>query len=88
MNPIFIAFCLALLCVMALIVFTLIGFKYVEDEEYITFLSGFLICCITLFLILIPVTACTWESSEERYRDCMYKVNNIQYCTNRYLIKE
>lgn len=88
MNPIFIAFCLAILFVMVLIVFTLIGFKHVEDEEDITFLSGILIGCITLFLILIPVTACTWESNEEQYRDCMYKVENTQYCTNEYLIKE
>lgn len=88
MNPIFIAFCLATLFVVVLIVFALIGFKYIHDEEYITFLSGFLIGCITLFLILIPVTAYAWKSKEEQYSDCMYKVNNIQYCTNRYLIKE
>lgn len=88
MNPVFIAFCLATLFVMVLIVFALIGFKYIHDEEYITFLSGFLVCCITLFLILIPVTACTWESNEEQYRDCMYKVENTQYCTNEYLTEE
>ena len=88
MNPVFIAFCLATLLIMVLIVFALIGFKYIHDEEYITFLSGFLVCCITLFLILIPVTACAWKSSEEQYRDCMYKVENTQYCTDKYLIKE
>lgn len=87
MNPVFISFCLVTLFVMVLIVFALIGFKHIHDEEYITFLSGFLACCITLFLILIPVTACTWESSEEQYKDCMNKVKNIQYCTDRYLIK-
>lgn len=88
MNPVFIAFCiLTVLSAIGFITIT-IGIKYINDEAYKEILLGSLILWGGMFILFIFLSACAWKSSEEQYSDCMYKVNNTQYCTNEYLTKE
>lgn len=87
MNPVFIAFCI--LTVLSAIGFitTTIGIKCINNEDYKEILLGSLVLWGGTFILFIFLSACAWKSKEEQYQYCMYKVNNIQYCTDRYLIK-
>lgn len=89
MNSIFIMFCaLTILSLIAFII-TIVLVKYLKlDTVNKELLAHSLIFWIFLFGIFIAMLGCTWKSNEELYKDCINKVNNTQYCSNKYLTKE
>ena len=81
MNSVFIAFCIITSLMLVLIIALLIGIYCIDDEELLNFLIRSLIGCTLIFLILIPVTACTWKSNEDLYMGCKLKTDNKEYCS-------
>lgn len=89
MNSVFIMFCvLDVSCLMAFIT-TIILIKHLKlDTVNKELLSHSLIFWILLFGVFIAMSGCAWKSNEELYKDCVDKVKDVQYCTNKYLTKE
>lgn len=89
MNSVPIMFCvLTILSLMAFIITVILINRLKLDDVNKELVSHSLIFWILLFGICIAMVGYTWQSDEELYKDCMNKVKNVQYCTDKYLIKE
>ena len=88
MNPMFIACCFLTIAMAVAFITTVIAIRYMRDEEYRDILCGSLIFWGVLFVSSTLVSAGEWKSKEEQYQYCMHKVNNVKYCTDKYLTKE
>ena len=89
MNSIFIMFCALVMLSLIAIIITVVLVKYLKlDTVNKELLAHSLIFWIMLFGIFIVMLGYTWKSNEELYEDCINKVKDGQYCSNKYLTKE
>ena len=88
MNSVFIVFCVLTVLSLIAIIITVVLIKHLKlDTVNKELLSHSLIFWILLFGVFIAMSGCTWQSDEELYKDCMNKVKNTEYCSNKYLDK-